>query len=63
MKFTVPNPSLEITFANGNVLNRDDAVLEIKKDGETLVAVVAVIGREQGADGSWYNVVKFERFK
>lgn len=63
MKFTVPNPSIEITFTDESGTGNQPAVLEIKKDNEVLVAVQAVIERKQGADGGWYNCVSFRRIK
>lgn len=63
MKFTVPNPSLDVTFTDESGTSSQPAVLEIKKDDELLVAVQAIIERKQGADGGWYNCVVFRRIQ
>lgn len=61
MKFTVPNPSIEIEFSDEMVIGHKPAMLKISKDGEMLVEVQAHIVQEKGADDGWYNVVNFRR--
>ena len=63
MKFTVPNPSIEIELQDEKAVGSVPAILEVSVDGNTLFAVQAVIGREEDPERGWLNVVKFRRIK
>lgn len=58
---SVPAPEVRLKFQNESVMGYGDPCVAVYVNGVQYDKVWAYISQEQGADGGWYNVIKFRR--
>lgn len=61
IKVDVQNPSVEVTFEDEGIMINHTASVRIYCAGQCVQIVEAFIDKGKGADGGWYNYVKFRK--